>query len=57
MISNSRILITGGFGFIGEHLAALLSNSSLGNNLVLFDTNIGPQTTGADLALEVYLKT
>ncbi len=51
MISNSRILITGGFGFIGGHLAALLSNSSLGNNLVLFDTNIGPQTTGADLAL------
>lgn len=54
MIQNSEILITGGYGFIGSHIAKSLADASLGNSLTLFDTNTGPGTTGDDFGLDQY---
>ena len=51
MIRNSKILITGGYGFIGGHLADALSDKKLKNQIVIFDMNTGDQTTGSDLNL------
>lgn len=53
MIRNSKILITGGYGFIGGHLAEALSDEKLKNKLVIFDMNTGDQTTGSDLSLRL----
>ena len=47
MIANKKILITGGAGFIGTHLAQKLVYD---NELVLFDNYRRDSLTGLDLA-------
>lgn len=54
MIQNSEILITGGYGFIGAHLAQKLAGPELGNNISVLDINGGEGTTGSDLNLREY---
>ena len=51
MIKNSNILIMGGYGFIGAHIAKLLSEPKLNNKITVFDANISDNTTGNDLDL------
>ncbi|MFI5270967.1 MAG: NAD-dependent epimerase/dehydratase family protein [Candidatus Saccharimonadales bacterium] len=51
MIQNSEILVTGGFGFIGAHLAQSLADPDLGNSLTLIDNNVGTATAGHELGL------
>ena len=46
MIANKKILITGGAGFIGTHLAQSLVGE---NELVLFDNYRRDSLTGLDL--------
>lgn len=52
MIQNSEILITGGYGFIGSHIAKSLAEVSLGNSITILDLNVGPETSGVDLGLD-----
>ena len=54
MINNSEVLITGGYGFIGAHIAKGLAEYSLGNSVTLFDKNVGQDTTGDNLGLNGY---
>ena len=55
MIQNSKILITGGYGFIGAHLALRLAGPKLNNQITVFDLDSSPHTTGDDLKLlEMY---
>ena len=51
MIKNSKILITGGYGFIGAYLALLMADANLNNEIVILDINNDSQTTGYDLEL------
>lgn len=51
MIQSSEVLITGGCGFIGAHLAQKLSNPELDNKVTVMDLRIEEGTTGHDLAL------
>ncbi len=49
MIKDSNILITGGHGFIGAHLAKHLGEDSLNNRIVILDLHTTGRTTGIDL--------
>jgi len=50
---GERILITGGAGFVGSHLADALADA--GNDVILFD-NLEPQVHGAGSPRPEYLK-
>ncbi len=51
MIQNSEVLITGGCGFIGAHLAQELADPEYGNHITIMDLHAGSGTTGYDLGL------
>lgn len=51
MIRDAEILITGGYGFIGSHIAEKLVQPELGNAVTLLDINTGSGTTGNALGL------
>lgn len=54
MIQNSEILITGGYGFIGAHIAQILAKPELQNHVTVLDLKISEGTTGNDFGLETY---
>lgn len=54
MIESSKILITGGYGFIGAHLAQKLADPELNNKINVMDLRVDEGTTGHDLGLVNY---
>ncbi len=52
MIKDSKILITGGLGFLGGNLADKLSDVNLSNQIVILDNNTSQKTTGSQLKLD-----
>ncbi|HUI83600.1 MAG TPA: NAD-dependent epimerase/dehydratase family protein [Candidatus Binatia bacterium] len=48
-MSDSKVLITGGLGFLGRHIAALLARD--GRRVLLFD-NLDPQVHGTDPGID-----
>ena len=51
MVNNANILVTGGYGFIGAHMATALADPALGNYVTLMDIQTGPDTSGGQLGL------
>lgn len=51
MIQNANVLITGGYGFLGAHIAEQLSAPIADNTVTILDMNFGAMTTGDDLGL------